>query len=370
MRIFLIGGGSGGATAPLLAVAEALSALRPKTEFYLIGTKQGVEAGLLRSAPIALKYLTIPAGKWRRYLSFANLSDVFKTAAGFVKSLYLLRKYRPHIVFGAGSFVQVPVALAAYFLKVPLVVHQQDRALLLSTRLTAPLARAVTITFLENRELPSFSGMTRNIPKSKLVLTGNPARRDLLQGSASEARKIFGLSVDFPTVLIMGGSQGSAKINQTVLAALPDLTKYVQVIHLRGGKDKRAKFVSHENYHHYGFLGPELKHAYAVADLVIGRGGMSTITELCLLGKPSILIPLPESPQVDNVAILAFLKCAIALEERFLEPERLVDLVRKILWDAKIQQTLSKNIQKVMPRDADKKIAMLLIKFAEGYKKT
>lgn len=365
MRIFLVGGGSGGPTSPLLAVAEAVFSTRRDAEFFLIGTRKGIEAKLLSAVSTPITYLTVPAGKWRRYFSLWNLFDVFKIVSGFAKSFYLLGKYRPDIVFGAGSYVQVPVCYAAFLRGIPVVIHQQDRQLLLATRLVAPIAKAVTISFVQNKELPTFSGLLGKIPKSKLISTGNPVRRNLLTGSVEEARKMFRLSDSFPTILVMGGSQGSAKINQILRAALPELVKYVQIIHVTGSKVKPTKRIELANYHAVGFLGPELKHAYAAADLVIGRGGMSTITELSFLGKPAILIPLPKSPQEENVEILAQLKCAIGVSEEVLTDELLIQLIRKILWNNELQRILSQNIHDIMPHDADKKIARLLVKLAK-----
>lgn len=365
MKIFLVGGGSGGATAPLLAVAEALVALKPKVQIFLIGTQKGLETKLLVATSVPVKYLTIPAGKFRRYFSLRNVIDPFKILAGFIKSLFLIRKYQPNVVFGAGSYAQVPLMWAAFFLRVAVVIHQQDRDLLLSTKLTAPVAKAVTISFAQNREIPTFSGLFSKIPKAKIFLTGNPARADLLKGSADEARRIFGLNDSFPTILVMGGSQGALKINQILLASLPELANYVQIIHVTGGKTARKKAVSHPNYFAYNFLGPELKHAYAVADLVIARGGMSTITELSLLSKPAILVPLPKSQQFGNVEILTFLKAAVGVSEELFTPDLLLKLVRKILWNRDIQQTLKKNISQIMPRDASYQIARLIIKASE-----
>lgn len=361
IKIFLMGGGSGGATSPLLAVAEILDKLRPKSAFYLIGTKKGIESKLLVSTSCHINYLTIPAGKFRRYFSLSNFFDFFRIIAGFIKSIFLIRKYRPDLVFGAGSYVQVPMSWAAYFLRVPVIIHQQDRDLLLSTKLSSPVARAITTSFMQNRELPTFFGLTSKIPKSKIFLTGNPVRSNLSLGSVREAREIFGLSDKFPTVLAMGGSQGSAKINSAIIKAMPELAKYVQVIHVTGSKLSKKSIQNFPNYHATQFLGPELKHAYAVSDLVISRGGMSTITELSHLRKPAILIPLPNSPQEDNVVILSELKCAIGLFENYLDADLLVKLVRKILWSRDLQTTLSKNIGQIMPRDGAEVIAKLIL---------
>lgn len=361
MKVFLVGGGTGGATAPVLAVAEALHTFAPKAQLFLVGAK-GIEREMLKGFDLPLQYLSIPAGKWRRYFSMWNFFDIFKIILGFFKSLALIKKYRPDIVFGAGSFVQVPVAWAAFFYGIPVVVHQQDWRLLLSTRLSAPAARAVTVSFsYSGRELPEFSGLFKHVAKSKITVTGNPVRKEMLQGSRVQALGLFHLNANYPTILVMGGSTGAAKINEVVSAAAAELVNYVQIIHVTGGRSRAKSFV-HANYHQYNFLGNDLAHAYEVADLVVCRGGMSTITELSSLGKAAIVVPLPQSAQEDNVRLLAVTKSAIGVFEEFFTSELLVQLVRKVLWSKELQETLRAHIKLLLPKDAGKKIAKLLLK--------
>src|SRR3989344_2256980 len=126
MKIFLVGGGTGGPTAPLLAVAEAVHKLRPQAKLFFVGTPKGLEKKFLEAENLPIEYLSIPACKWRRYFSFLNIIDIFKTLYGFFKSLWLIGKYRPNVIFGAGSFVQVPVVWAGYLRHIPAVLHQQD----------------------------------------------------------------------------------------------------------------------------------------------------------------------------------------------------------------------------------------------------
>lgn len=365
MRVFLVGGGTGGPTAPLLAVAEALQKQKSDTEFFFVGTRRGVEKKILAGAGLKMRFFAIPAGKWRRYFSLLNITDIFKTLAGFAKALFLIKKYRPDIIFGAGSFAQVPVVLAGYIAKVPSVVHQQDFQLLLSTKLCAPFAKAVTVSFsYSGKGIPQSTGLFAKIPKSKIHVTGNPVRKDILGGSVRQAREIFGLNQNYPTVLVLGGGSGSARLNEVVRMALPELLKYVQVVHSTGGKNAVAS-TKFANYHPFNFLGANLKHAYAVADLVVSRGGMSTISELSRLGKAAIVVPLPDSSQEENVQVLALLQFAVGVFEEFLTPELLLKLVRKILWSKEIQEGLRDGIKKFMPRDADRRIANLLLKINE-----
>jgi UDP-N-acetylglucosamine--N-acetylmuramyl-(pentapeptide) pyrophosphoryl-undecaprenol N-acetylglucosamine transferase len=369
MKIFFVGGGTGGPTAALLAVAEALHKLESSAEFFLISGGGGVEKKLLENFRLPITHLTIPAGKWRRPFSFLNLLDFFKTAAGFLKSWFFLHKYKPDLIFGAGSYVQVPMSFAGYVSGVPIVIHQQDFVLSLSTRLVRPIAKAVTVSFsFSGKEMPEASGLFKLTRKTKIHVTGNPVRKEVFGGSAAEARKLFGLNQDYPTVLIMGGGSGAAKINEVVASALPELTKYVQVIHLTGAKLRKIPGQNQPHYHAYEFLSTELKHAYAVADLVVSRAGMSTISELAVLGKAVILIPLPQSPQEINAGVLARAQLVFGVAQELLTPELLVRLIRKILWDRDLSKGMSEGMKHFMPRNADRRIAHVLLKVCEQAK--
>jgi UDP-N-acetylglucosamine--N-acetylmuramyl-(pentapeptide) pyrophosphoryl-undecaprenol N-acetylglucosamine transferase len=370
MKIFLVVGGTGGPTAPLLAVAGALFELEPKIEFFLIGTKEGIEKKFLKSKALRIKFIPIPAGKLRRYFSLQNIFDIPKLLAGFFKSIYLIRKYRPDVIFGAGSYVQVPVVWAARLFRIPAIVHQQDFQVLLSTKLSAPAAKAITVSFsYSGKNLPENIGLFAKTHKSKIFVTGNPVREDILHGSKENALQIFNLKPDLPTVLVMGGAAGSANLNRILLESLPELTNYVQIIHVTGEKSIELTQELFPNYRARDFLADELKHAYAAADLVICRGGMSTISELSLLGKAAVIVPLPGSPQEYNAGLLGFLQSAAVVPEKILTPRFLVDLVRKILWNGELLRALQENISHVMPRHADRAIAKLILKIYRQEKK-
>lgn len=363
MTIFLVGGGTGGPTAPLLAVADELLREKPKAKIFFIGTKKGVEKKLVSSSNLPITFLTIPAGKWRRYFSLINFIDLFRIFAGFIKSWHLIKKHKPDIIFGAGSYVQVPIAYAAYFAKIPVVIHQQDVEILLSTRLVSAIAAAITVSFRGNiKDFSESTGLFREKHKSKIFYTGNPVRKNILGGDAQKARSIFHLNSDFPTVLIMGGGTGAAELNRIAVQALSELLNYVQIIHITGGKTNGA--IRHSHYHAYDFLGDDLKHAYAIADLVISRAGLSTISEIARLGKAAVLVPLPESPQMNNARYMAFLQAAICVPQKFLTPSALVKLIRQLLWDKKTADTLKINIAKIMPKNAAYEIAQIIIKSA------
>ncbi len=358
MTIFLIGGGTGGSTAPVLAVGEALGKMRPGSRFYLIGNN-GVEKKMLVKSKLPFIYLSIPAGKWRRYFSVLNFTDLFKIIFGFFKSLKLISKYRPDVIFGAGSYVQVPLAAAAYLKNVPIVIHQPDFQVLLSTRLTAPLASAITVSFGgTEKDMPEFSGLFKKTKRSKIHVTGNPVRKAIFGGTKERAEKIFNLNKDFPVLLVMGGSQGSLRLNEIIQNAAPELVKYVQIVHITGSKG-REEFI-HSHYHAYEYLDDDLRDAYAAADLVVCRGGISTIAELSALGKAAIVVPLPKSPQEVNAELLSLSKSAVVVFEEFFTKDVAVKLVREMLWNNEAVPAIKRSISDLLPKDADKKIAKII----------
>ena len=370
MKLLFVGGGTGGPTAPLIAVAESLRIRFPKAEFVFLGTRRALDDKFIEQAAFPIVHRTIPAGKWRRPFSIKNIFDILKTFLGFCKAFYYLGRFRPDLVFGAGSYAQVPVAYAAYLRRIPVVIHQPDFRILLSTRLVAPIARAITVSFSSTAQaIGTGSGLLAKYPKSKIHVTGNPVRSSVLGGSVAEARRIFELNDRYPTILVIGGGTGAKRLNEIVREAVPELVKYVQIIHLTGSRGARGGEKT-EHYHPYDFLTRDLKHAFAVADLVISRAGMATISELGRLGKVSLLVPLPGSPQEDNAKLLATLGLAVAINEKFLTPSVLLELVRKILWNRDLQKSLRQNIQRLMPADAEAKIGKVIHDVYERAKKS
>lgn len=364
MKIFMVGGGTGGPNAVIVAVAEKLANHKLKPILFFVGSRGGLDKKFTEGSRLFSGHFSIPAGKWRRYFSFKNLFDFFKIIAGFFKSLYLIKKLRPDLVFGAGSFVQVPMAWAAHLLGVPVVIHQQDYLPGLSAKLTVALARAVTTAFPDTiKEFHSSSGLFQRVRPDKFLCTGNPVRADILKGNAETGRKKFALNNSCPTILVTGGGMGAVKLNEAILKALPVLLKYVQVLHITGQKKEKVPRFSHENYHQFDFLQThDIKDAYAVSDLVISRGGMSAIAEISALRKPAILVPLPKSPQEINARILTIERCAVGVSEEYLKPELLVQIVRKIIWDKKVAETMRENLKKLMPLDAAQRIAEVISK--------
>ena len=302
-KIIITGGGTAGSVSPLLSVVDKIRDKDPNIDFLFIGTRKGdPEKRLAKTKNIP--YKSIFSGKLRRYFSFKNIIDPFKIIIGFFQSLVLVKKHKPDAVIGAGSFVGVPICIAAWFFKVPVFLHQLDTVPGLANKIISAFATKITL---------SFDSLKDNFPK-KSIVTGTPVRYEILKGNKNIALEDFNLRKDLETILIMGGGTGSKRLNEIVLKSLDGLTKNAQVIHITG-KGKLLKARDYR-YRSYEFLIKSLKHAYDLADLIISRAGVGSLSEFCLLSKPVIFIPLPNSSQVKNAYTLCKQDAAICLEEK------------------------------------------------------
>src|SRR3989344_5098309 len=268
MKILLVCGGSGGSVSPLLAVAEEVKKFHPKAKFLFVGSHMGPEKLMATEAEIP--FLSISASKLRRYFSWSNFISPLFTLIGFAQSVKILKDFKPDCVFGTGSFVQVPLVWAAWFLKVPVVLHQQDLQPSLANTLCQVPAKKITVSFEDSlTHFASGLGLFYKKTRSeKLILTGNPFREELLKATKEQGISLFGLKKDFPTLLVLGGGTGAAFLNNLIENCLPDLSKTVQIIHATGKGKQKSK--DKENYHSYEFIS-EMGKAYAAADIVLSR---------------------------------------------------------------------------------------------------
>lgn len=344
IKLLLTGGGTGGSVTPLLAVADKFGEKFPQTEFVWLGTENGPEKKLVEERGI--KFIAISSGKWRRYFSFKNITDIFLILAGFFKSLKIIQKEKPDIILSAGSFVSVPVVWAGRVLGVPSLIHQQDVAPGLANKLMAPVAKKITLTFLESR---------KSFPGKKTLVVGNPVRQEIFGGDKNRANKFFNLEDELPTVLIIGGGTGALAINDLIRDSFYELTKFCQIIHLTGG-GKRLGEIDNKRYHAYEFLTGAMADALAAADLVVSRAGMGVLTELSLLGKPAIIIPIPDSHQEANAGIFKTKEAAVVLNQRELTADEFIVVIREMLGNKKKLNKLSERIGQVIPAGAAEKV--------------
>jgi UDP-N-acetylglucosamine--N-acetylmuramyl-(pentapeptide) pyrophosphoryl-undecaprenol N-acetylglucosamine transferase len=350
LRILLAGGGSGGSATPVLAVAEALRKREPAAQFLFVGTADGPERALAEAA--GCEFVAIAAGKLRRYLDWRNVADAGRVPLGIVQALQVVSRYRPQVGFGAGGFAAVPPLLAAAVLRVPIVIHQQDVEPGLANRLLVPFARRITVAFPQS---------LAHFPAAKTEVCGNPVRPGLAAGDPTRAVRLFSLEPELPTLLVTGGGTGALGLNRRVAAAVPALTAFCQVIHLTGRGRAVPPAAPSPRYHPFEFLVEEMRDALAVADLVVSRAGLGTLSELAALGKPAVLVPLPESHQQANARVAAAAGAARVIDESSLTPARLSQLVRDLLDDGAARAALGQAARRLLPADAADRVSQRVL---------
>jgi len=341
MKIIFSGGGTLGPVTPLLAVAKAYSEKYPDTEYIWVGTKNGPEKEFVEKHQI--RFVALTSGKWRRYFSVWNIFDVLKIVVGFLQSFIFLLKEKPALLVSAGGFVSVPLHWAGALLGIPQWIHQQDWQVGLSNKLMSPIADTITVALKKN--ITEFN-------KNKTMWIGNPVRPQILIGDKERAKKRFNITSDLPVILAMGGGTGSFKINQLVVESISHLQGRCEIIHL-SGKERPQESVDHASkffdfYHHYPYFTDEMADAYAIAEIVISRGGFGSISEIAALAKPAILIPKP-GHQYDNVKFIADEKAAIFIDERTADGNFLAKTVKELLADDIEKRRLGKKISALIP---------------------
>lgn len=368
MRIAISGGGTGGHTSAGLAVAAALRA-RGVTDLHWIGSRAGIESSRVPAAGIA--FHAIPAGKLRRYWDWENIPDLgARVPAALARSWALLRRLRPAVLFVTGGFVALPPALAARSLRIPVVVHEQTASAGLANRVAGRFAARIALGF------PLGGGAFGGRPAT---VTGNPLRPELLGGSREEACRLFGLDPAQPLVYVTGGSLGAHRINRVVGEALPELLRLAQVIHQcgdnaetgdlhwLGDQAKRLPDERRARYAHRAYVGAELRHVYAAADLAVSRSGAGTVNECCHLGLPAVYVPLPGASgdeQTANARVVERAGGAVIVPQAELTPARLLDVLTRLLGAPAALASMRERARSLAVPDAADRLAALILETA------
>jgi UDP-N-acetylglucosamine--N-acetylmuramyl-(pentapeptide) pyrophosphoryl-undecaprenol N-acetylglucosamine transferase len=351
--IAMTGGGTAGHVFPGLAVAAELAKSWQGGIFW-IGEGSGVERGLVERA--GLRFRSIPAGKLRRYLSFRNLTDVAKIAAGVLASLAIFRKERPLLLFSKGGFVSVPPVLAARLLGIPCVTHESDFDPGLATRINAGSCERILVSFEQTL------GFLPPAAAARAVVTGNPVRQEILGAEPARGRAFVGCPAGKPLVLVVGGSLGSSFLNGLVASCLDGLLQHAFVVHQMGERDFAPS--AREGYFTAAFLSAEMPHLLAAADLVVCRAGANTLAELAVLGKPSVLVPLSTAgsrgDQLRNAEFFRAAGAAIVLPEPGADGSALLDAVTALLGDKERLAGLGRAARTLGKPDATARIAALI----------
>lgn len=368
MRVVITGGGTGGHTSAGLAVAAALRA-RGCEDIAWIGSRAGIEARRVPEAGLA--FHPISTGKLRRYWDWQNVPDLlWRAPEGVFEALGLLRRLRPALVFATGGFAALPATLAAVPVGIPVVVHEQTSVPGLANRIAGRFARRIAVTF---------PGTGDGFPAGRVVVTGNPLRPDLAGGSRAEACRLFDLDPAEPIVYVTGGSLGSRTINRTVGEALGEWLARCQVIHQCGDNpetgdrawlaERRRAFPSPLRARHalVPYIGSELRHVYAAADLVVGRSGAGTVNECCHLGRAAVYVPLPGTSgdeQTANARLVRASGGAVVLPQATLTAAALLGTVTTLLSDRPALTAMGDRARSLAVPDAADRIARLIFEVA------
>ncbi len=374
MKIVLTGGGTGGHFYPLMAVANEIYKIAEDKKLiepalYYIGTEEYDKAALEEHN---ITFLKAPSGKVRKYFSIKNITDLFKVLFGTLKALWQLFTLYPDVVFSKGGYVSVPTLLAAFLLRIPVIVHESDAVPGKANLLGARFARWVATSY------PGTAKYFTKTPREKIALIGNPVRESIAKPAKEGAHVYLHLDESIPTILILGGSQGAQAINEVILDALPELVKKYQIIHQAGSKNVDevrglAKVILHKNkyadrYKVFGFLNAlAMRMSAGAADMIIMRAGSGTIFEAANWGLPSIVIPIPEEishDQTKNAFAYASTGAAVVIKQKNLEPSILINEIERIMQDKVLQKNMSVAAKAFARPDADRKLAEIIIKTA------
>lgn len=368
MKILFTGGGTAGHIFPIIAIIREIRKGYPygDFEFFYLGPKDKFAKEIFSREGIEIR--TILAGKLRRYFSFKNIIDILKLPIGILQAFYYVFVISPDVIFSKGGYGSIPAVISGWFLKVPIFLHESDIIPGLANRIASKVALEIFISFSVKK--------TEYFPAKKMLSVGSPIRREILNGTKNEAKKIFNLTGEKPLILILGGSQGAQRINDTLLIILPEILREFELIHQTGKKNfmqvkKESEVVITEDlkryYHPIDFLDEQqLSHAYAVVDLIISRAGAGTIFEIGAVGKPSILVPLSKSAQnhqVKNAYAFAENGAAIVIEEINFRPHFVLERIKYLFSQPQVLSEISKRAKEFSRPQASRIIAEYLVTY-------
>lgn len=346
--IVLTGGGTAGHVTPNLAIKPILEGAGYSLAY--IGSQSGMERTLIEGQ---MPYYGIATGKLRRYFNPKNFSDPFRVVKGYFEARAILKKLAPVAVFSKGGYVAVPVVLAAHNLRIPVVIHESDFTPGLATKLCAPRAQTVCVTFPE----------TANHFKNGRV-TGTAVRPELFCGKAEKALARYGLPAKKPLLLVMGGSLGSKVLNQAVRGILPRLLAGYSVVHLCG--KGHLDSTSRAGYIQLEYANEELPDILAAAALVVSRAGSNSINEFLALKLPMLLVPLSRQfsrgDQIENAVAFEKAGFACVLEEEALNADTLFAGIAKA---AEKRQEMMGRMQACSLREGTAAIAQAVLEAAK-----
>ncbi len=365
-RIIFSGGGTGGHIFPAIAIANALRSKLDDPEILFIGAKGRMEMEKVPKAGYKIQGLWISG--LQRKLSLKNLLFPVKLVSSLIKAKFIISAFKPDVVVGTGGYASGPTLRIASLKKIPCLIQEQNSFPGITNRLLSSKVRKICV---------AYDNMGNYFPEEKIIKTGNPVRKDItnISDKKEAGLKEFSLSADKKTLLLIGGSQGALSINLQIINMLESIIeKNTQLIWQTGvhfAEAANTKLIELKNKHKNADklikITPfiyQMDQAFAVADVVISRAGAIAISELCVVGKPCILIPLPsaaEDHQTKNAQALLDKNAAIMVRDNEMT-DKLQDTIMELLENKAKQELLNENILKMAIPDAADKIADEVIK--------
>jgi len=355
MNVIISGGGTGGHIYPAIAIANELKALDPTTAILFVGAEGKME---MEKVPRAgYQILGLPVVGIKRELTLANLAFPFKLGRSFLRAQQIVRAFKPDVAVGVGGYASGPLLLAASLKGIPTLIQEQNSYAGITNKVLARWARRICV---------AYPGMDAFFPADKVKMTGNPVRSDIQYADqqVEAGRQLFGLEAGRPTLLVIGGSQGARTLNESMEAGLAQFVDAgVQVVWQTGTafiERARAAVATLGSplIKAYDFI-YDMDKAYAVADAVVSRAGALSVSELCLVGRPAILVPLPtaaEDHQTKNAMSLVDRQAALLVNDRTARQE-LVPAALALLNNERERQQLSQQIKTLARPNAAREIA-------------
>ena len=358
-KYIISGGGTGGHIFPALAIANEIKKQFPEAEVLFVGSKNRMEMEKVPAAGYPIEGLWISG--INRTKPLKNIMFPFKLISSLWKARSIIRKFKPDAVIGTGGFASGPILFMAQKKGIPTFIQEQNSYPGITNKL---LSKKV------NKIYTAYDNLTQFFAEEKIIKTGNPIRRELYdtQIDKATAAKHFGLEANKKTLLVVGGSLGARPINEAIEKILPELKKIGLQLLWQTGKNGFESYKKYDGKHirSVAFI-PEMKFAYALADVIISRAGAGTISELALVEKPAILIPSPyvaEDHQTKNAQALAEKNAAVLIPEKQVN-EKLFAQIEKLFKEDDLYEKMSKEIKKLALPDATQNIVRNIMKTLE-----
>jgi len=367
MKVLITGGGTGGHINPALAIAQKIKASDKNNQILYVGTKDGMESDLVPKQ--GFDFRTVEAKFLQRKISIENIKTLAVSIKGVAQSMKIISEFKPDIVIGTGGYVCGPVVLAAALKKVPTIIHEQNVFPGITNKLLSKVVDKIAISFEEATKYFKY--------KDKLVLVGNPVRKEVIEANRMQSRKKYNLKNDDIFIYSFGGSGGQKSLNDSIINVIKEIKNRdkIKLLHVTGKRLKddfqeslqkeNIKIPSNVTIVDYMYDAPS---ALSASDLVIGSAGAITIAEITKIGVPSILIPktyTAENHQEYNARALEKMGAAVVILESELKDNKLLSTIDKIINNSSELSAMSLNSKKLGELNSEEEIYKLILELVE-----